>query len=78
MNDYLDGELSATDCSELEEQLRRCPDYRQLLASLRQTISLLHHLEDEPPPLPPALKERLSDATTLSGKTTSMTVMCNE
>ncbi|GIV86661.1 MAG: anti-sigma factor [Chloroflexus sp.] len=59
LNDYLDGELSATECSELEEQLRRCPDCRQLLASLRQTISLLHHLEDEPLPLPPALEERL-------------------
>lgn len=59
LNDYLDGELSAAECSELEEQLRRCPDCRRLLASLRQTISLLHHLADEPPPLPPALEERL-------------------
>ncbi|GIV89573.1 MAG: anti-sigma factor [Chloroflexus sp.] len=61
LNDYLDGELSATSCAELEEHLRRCPECQEILDSLRQTVELLHHLDDVPPPLPPALEERLID-----------------
>lgn len=59
LNDYLDGELSAVSCAELEEHLRQCPKCQELLASLQQTVDLLHHLDDLPPPLPPALENRL-------------------
>jgi anti-sigma factor (TIGR02949 family) len=59
LNDYLDGELSLTECSELEAHLRECPECQSLLASLRQTLSLLHQFEEAPPSLPPGLEERL-------------------
>ncbi len=59
LNDYLDGELSLTECSELEAHLRECPECQSLLASLRQTLSLLHQLEESPPSLPPSLEKRL-------------------
>ncbi|WP_322488198.1 anti-sigma factor family protein [Chloroflexus sp.] len=59
LNDYLDGELNAASCAELEEHLRQCPECQALLASLQQTVDLLHHLDDLPPPLPPALEDRL-------------------
>ncbi len=59
LNDYLDGELSAASCAELEEHLRQCSECQELLASLQQTVDWLHHLDDLPPPLPPALEDRL-------------------
>lgn len=59
LNDYLDGELSAESCAELEDHLRQCPECESLLSSLRQTVNILHHLDDLPPPLPPTLEERL-------------------
>jgi len=59
LNDYLDGELSLTECSELEAHLRECPECQSLLASLQQTISLLYQLEETPASLPPSLEERL-------------------
>lgn len=59
LNDYLDGELSAASCAELEAHLRECPECQELLASLQRTVDLLHHLDDVPPPLPPALEDRL-------------------
>ncbi|WP_028460182.1 anti-sigma factor [Chloroflexus sp. Y-396-1] len=59
LNDYLDGELSVAECTELEAHLRECPECQSLLASLRQTISLLHQFEETPSSLPPSLEERL-------------------
>ncbi len=59
LNDYLDGELSVAECFELEAHLRACPECQSQLASLRQTISLLHQFEETPASLPPSLEERL-------------------
>ncbi|WP_298819312.1 anti-sigma factor family protein [Chloroflexus sp.] len=60
LNEYLDGELNADSCAELEAHLRACPECQELLLSLQQTVDLLHHLDDEPLPLPPALEDRLA------------------
>lgn len=60
MSDYVDGELSAELCSELEEHLRDCPNCRVMLDSLTKTIRIFREGTEEP--LPEALKESLREA----------------
>lgn len=59
LNDYLDGELPAGLCAELEHHLAACPDCRVVLNTLGQTLRILHHLDEAPPPLPPDLEARI-------------------
>lgn len=60
LNDYLDGELPADLCAELERHLADCPDCRVVLDTLGQTVRILHHLDEAPPPaLPAELESRL-------------------
>ncbi len=59
LSEYLDGELNADARTALEAHLRYCPECQTFLASLRQTMHLLHQLGEEPSPLPPALEDRL-------------------
>ncbi|MGQ9927676.1 MAG: anti-sigma factor family protein [Chloroflexaceae bacterium] len=60
LNDYLDGELPADLCAELEYHLAGCPDCQVVLDTLAQTVRILHHLDEAPPPaLPADLEARL-------------------
>jgi RNA polymerase sigma-70 factor (ECF subfamily) len=56
---YLDGELPADLCAELEAHLAGCPDCRVVLDTLGQTVQILHALDAAPPPLPAELEARL-------------------
>ncbi len=40
LSDYVDGELEAALCAELEAHLAQCPDCRVLVDTLRRTIVL--------------------------------------
>lgn len=59
LNDYLDGELPADLCSELEGHFSDCPDCRVVLDTLGRTVQILRDLDVAPPPLPADLEARL-------------------
>jgi anti-sigma factor RsiW len=40
LSDYVDGELEATLCVELDAHLAKCPDCRVMVDTLRKTITL--------------------------------------
>jgi anti-sigma factor RsiW len=58
LSDYVDGELAANLCAELERHLETCPDCRIVVDTLRKTISL-YHQANETTPLPDDVKQRL-------------------
>ncbi|GAC1573527.1 MAG: hypothetical protein NVS3B18_06920 [Candidatus Dormibacteria bacterium] len=41
---FLDGELAAGECAQIEHHAQLCPPCARLMTSLRQTISALHSL----------------------------------
>jgi len=66
LNDYLDHDLPADLCTDLEAHLADCPDCQVVLRTLDQTVQILHTLDVAPPPLPPDLEERLLARLALS------------
>ena len=40
LSDYIDGELEASLCAELEAHLAECPDCRVMVDTLRKTVTL--------------------------------------
>jgi anti-sigma factor RsiW len=59
LNDYLDGDLPAGLCADLEAHLAGCTDCRVVLDTLDRTVHILRNLDSTPPPLLPALEARL-------------------
>lgn len=58
ISDYIDGELPAELCNDLEKHLQGCSNCRIVVNSMRKTIELYQACaEDET--LPTAVKERL-------------------
>jgi anti-sigma factor RsiW len=57
---YLDGELPAPECREIERHCRGCEACAALTQSLRETIGLCQ--EAGRAPLPPAVRERARDS----------------
>ncbi|MER2600282.1 MAG: zf-HC2 domain-containing protein [Caldilineales bacterium] len=57
LNDYIDGELDETLCSELERHMRECENCRVVVDTLRKTVLLYNHLPAQP--APDALEARL-------------------
>lgn len=57
VSEYIDGELEAALCAELEAHLAECPDCRVMVDTLRRTI-LLYQAE-APGALPEDVKGRL-------------------
>jgi anti-sigma factor RsiW len=55
--DYVDGELEAALCAELEAHLNECPDCRVLVDTLRRTI-VLYRTQSQPA-MPEEVKARL-------------------
>jgi anti-sigma factor (TIGR02949 family) len=64
LSEYLDRELNAQTCAEIEAHLAGCPPCIEFLASLRQTVRLCHDCEEkeEPRPLSAADRDKLRDA----------------
>ncbi len=61
--EYIDGELDAAACAELEAHLAECPDCRTLLDGLRKTVALYRRCV--PDDLPPDVRARLLAALNL-------------
>lgn len=57
LSDYLDGELRAQLCAEIEQHMAECGNCRVVVDTLRKTVSLYHEHGHEP--LPEDAKERL-------------------
>jgi predicted anti-sigma-YlaC factor YlaD len=59
LNAYVDGELAAELCHDLELHLADCPDCRVVFDTLAKTITLYHTLDETPVELPPDVEARL-------------------
>jgi predicted anti-sigma-YlaC factor YlaD len=59
LNAYMDGELAAELCHDLEQHLADCPDCRVVFDTLTKTITLYRQLDDVPVDLPSDVEERL-------------------
>jgi anti-sigma factor (TIGR02949 family) len=57
ISDYVDGELEATLCAELEAHLEGCYNCRVMVDTVRKTITLYH--SQAPVELPSGVEERL-------------------
>lgn len=57
ITDYVDGELSASLCAELEAHLAECPNCRVMVDTVRKTITLYHAQATKV--LPSDVEERL-------------------
>lgn len=58
LSDYVDGILNESLCAELEQHLRSCNNCKVVVDTLRKTIELYHHI-DEDEPLPENVRMRL-------------------
>lgn len=59
LNDYLDDDLPADLCAELEAHLAGCPDCAVVLDTLGNTVQIVRSLDQPPPPLPADVEARL-------------------
>lgn len=61
LSEYLDSELPAGDCAELERHLADCPPCIEFLNSLKETVRLCHDCgpAEAPPPLTGAQRKQL-------------------
>jgi len=60
LNDYIDGELDAELCSEIEKHLGKCRNCRIMVDSLKQTVTLCREGKCEE--LPESLQNKLTSA----------------
>lgn len=60
LSDYIDGELEAHLCQEIEKHLAECQNCQILVDTLRKTIWL--YQQERPESLPQAVAERLRQA----------------
>jgi anti-sigma factor RsiW len=58
LSDYIDGELRAELCAELEQHIQECDNCRVVVNTLRKTIEL-YQQTNLPVELPGELRERL-------------------
>jgi anti-sigma factor RsiW len=59
LNAYVDGDLGAALCHDLELHLADCPDCRVVFDTLAKTITLYHTLDTTPVALPADVEARL-------------------
>lgn len=64
LSEYLDGELPAADCAEIEAHIADCPACIEFLDSLKRSVGATHQFAGtlDPAPLAPASRERLQAA----------------
>lgn len=64
LSEYLDAELPASTCQEIEAHLADCPPCVEFLKSLKRSIELCNGCEtqERPSPLGPAERHALADA----------------
>ncbi len=59
MNQYVDGELAAEICHDLEQHLSECQDCQVVFDTLAKTVKLYRSLHDTPLEMPTGVEERL-------------------
>ncbi|HEU5086336.1 MAG TPA: zf-HC2 domain-containing protein [Roseiflexaceae bacterium] len=59
LNEYLDGQLGAELCRDLEHHLAGCRDCQVVFDTLGKTIRLYHMLDARVQELPPDVEQRL-------------------
>ena len=69
ISDYVDGELEAALCAELEAHLAGCRNCRVMVDTVRKTITLYH--SQAPAELPSGVEERLHKVLKIDKETTS-------
>ncbi len=65
LSDYIDGELAASLCTELEQHLANCPNCRIVVNTTHKTVSLYRRYSQAE--LPPGASERLWQAIERAG-----------
>ena len=66
LNDYVDGELAAELCHDLEQHMAGCRDCRVVFDTLSKTIALYHTLDETTAELPADVEARLLRRLSLS------------
>ena len=59
ISEYLDGELDGSLCEKIDRHLRDCPECRDCLDSLKETIGLCKNMPHEQ--VPPEVRKRLRE-----------------
>lgn len=59
LSEYLDNELDALTCKDIEDHARECVPCKSCLETLRQTISLCRSLAPNETPVPEAFSKQL-------------------
>jgi anti-sigma factor RsiW len=59
LSDYIDGDLQAEICAELEAHISGCDNCRIVVNTMRKTVELYEQTSNEPVELPQAVRERL-------------------
>jgi anti-sigma factor RsiW len=67
LSNYIDGELEAELCAEIEEHMAECVNCRIVIDTLKRTVTLYHAHGHEP--LPEDVKTRLLAALNLTTPT---------
>lgn len=59
LSEYIDGDLQAEICAQIEEHIKECDNCRIVVNTLQKTVELYEHTSNEPVELPRAVRERL-------------------
>ena len=59
LSEYIDGDLQAEICAQIEEHVKECDNCRIVVNTLQKTVELYEHTSNEPVVLPQAVRERL-------------------
>ncbi len=59
LSDYIDGELGAELCRQIEKHIAECEDCRIVVDTTRKTIDLVHASNDPQTDLPDDVRSRL-------------------
>ena len=64
LSEYLDGELPADTCEQIEHHIADCPPCIEFVESLRKSVSIYRSYtpSENPPPLNAEAKQRLAEA----------------
>lgn len=64
LSEYIDGELPAATCEEIEQHIADCPPCIEFVESLRKSVSVYRSYQpsENPPPLSAQAKQKLAAA----------------
>lgn len=59
LSDYIDGDLQAEICAEIEAHVKECDNCRIVVNTLQKTVELYTQVSNDPIELPEDVRERL-------------------